>query len=147
MKKGIVKKGNEYRRLLSEISGIITQGKTTVLRQIDVTQVITYWFVGRRIVEFYQQGEYRAEYGEQILIRLSRDLLSRFGKGFSVDNLENMRRFYTGFPKISKISETVSRKSLRLAGGLKSETVSRILSLNSTSILLTTSQQLLVYSF
>ncbi len=117
-----------YGHLLTDVSGIITQGRNTALRQIDTTQVITYWLVGRRIVEFYQKGKVRAEYGGQVLIRLSSDLSSRFGKGFSVDNLENMRRLYTEFPKVFKISETLSRKSLAPYSGLKSETASRILS-------------------
>src|SRR3989339_129098 len=117
-----------YGRLLTDVSGIIIQGRNTALRQIDTTQVITYWLVGRRIVEFYQKGKLRAEYGEQVLIRLSSDLLSRFGKGFSVDNLENMRHLYMEFPKVFKISETLSRKSSVPYSGLKSETSSRILS-------------------
>lgn len=50
-----------YSRLLTEISGIIVQGRKAALRQIDVTQVITYWLVGRRIVEFYQFGKSRAD--------------------------------------------------------------------------------------
>lgn len=126
MKKKMIKVSG-YQGLLSEISNIITKGRITAVRQVDTTQAVTYWFVGRRIVEFYQHGEGRAEYGGQILIRLSRDLSSRFGKGFSVDNLENMRRFYTGFPNIFNNSETLSRKSLELGDGLKSEKSSRIL--------------------
>ena len=117
-----------YQRLLSEISGIITQGRAIAFRQIDTTQVITYWLVGKRIVEFYQHGANRAEYGEQVLIKLSRDLSARFGKGYSVDNLENMRRFFTGFPGIFKISETLSRKLPVPGSEVKSETLSRILS-------------------
>jgi predicted nuclease of restriction endonuclease-like (RecB) superfamily len=117
-----------YQCLLSEISGIITQGRSIALRQIDTTQAVTYWLVGRRIVEFYQRGADRAEYGEQVLIKLSRDLSARFGKGYSVDNLENIRRFYIGFPKMLKISETLSRKYSVPDSGTKSETVSRILS-------------------
>ena len=46
-----------YVNLLAEVSGIILSGRKIVLRQIDTTQVITYWLIGRRIVEFYQQGK------------------------------------------------------------------------------------------
>jgi len=117
-----------YTRLLSDISGIIVQGRKAAVRQVDITQVITYWLVGRRIVEFYQFGKGRAEYGLQILIKLSQDLHLRFGRGYSVDNLQNMRRLYIEFPKLLKKYETVSR----ISGGRdkisKYETVSRILS-------------------
>ena len=41
----------------------------------------TYWEIGRRIVEYEQGGAERAEYGDQLLIRLSRDLTARFGIG------------------------------------------------------------------
>ncbi|MGV8422341.1 DUF1016 N-terminal domain-containing protein, partial [Pseudomonas aeruginosa] len=64
---------------------------------------------GRRIVEAEQQGKRRAGYGEQLIARLSADLTARFGRGFSPDNLENMRRFFAAYPR-PVISETVSRK-------------------------------------
>ena len=66
----------------------------------------TYFQIGKRIVEEEQGGESRAEYGKSLLKLLSVQLSNEFGKGFSVDNLENMRRFYLAFQK----SETVSRK-------------------------------------
>ncbi|MBN1824121.1 MAG: DUF1016 family protein [Endomicrobiales bacterium] len=116
-----------YGRLLADISSIIIEGRKTVIRQINIAQVIAYWLIGRRIVEFYQAGKSRAGYGEKVLIKLSRDLSGRFGRGFSVDNLENMRLFFTSFPAIFKISETLSRKSLAEYKGVKSETLSRIL--------------------
>jgi hypothetical protein len=46
------------------------------------------------IVEDEQQGEIRAKYDGQMLIELSKQLGAEFGKGFSVQNLENMRKFY-----------------------------------------------------
>ncbi|MBF0478928.1 MAG: DUF1016 family protein [Candidatus Omnitrophica bacterium] len=138
MKNKIFKKGsglsvkivpgkNEYDFLLAEIAGIITQGRVAALRQIDTTQVMTYWLVGGRIVEFYQNGRNRAKYGEQILIKLSGDLHVRFGKGYSVDNLQNMRRLYIEFPKLFKKYETLSRKSKQVVNE-KYETMSSILS-------------------
>jgi predicted nuclease of restriction endonuclease-like (RecB) superfamily len=72
----------------------------------------TYWEIGRRIVEYEQGGRERAHYGSSQLERLSEDLRREFGRGFSVDNLENMRRFYLAYKKLG-ISETVSRKSSR----------------------------------
>lgn len=71
----------------------------------------TYWSVGRRIIESEQGGEGRARYGKALLQRLSADLTTRFGRGFSVDNLETMRLFYLTYPPDDNISETVSRKS------------------------------------
>lgn len=62
--------------------------------------------VGRYIVEYEQNGKDRAEYGKSILKNLSARLTKRLGKGFSEDNLENMRKFYLCY----QISETPSRK-------------------------------------
>lgn len=68
---------------------------------------MTYFEIGRMIVEEEQEGKERADYGKQILKELSDVLTEEFGKGFSVDNLENMRRFYLVYGK----SETLSRIS------------------------------------
>lgn len=117
-----------YGALLGRIAGIINSARDKIVRDIDTTQVYAYWFIGNAIIEHEQGGRARAEYGQQTLINLSRDLTARFGRGFSVDNLENMRRFYAVFSGLFKISETVPRKSAMLAGGQKSETAPRILS-------------------
>lgn len=68
----------------------------------------TYWQVGKRIVETEQGGADRAGYREQILVRLSADLTSRFGRGFSAENLRLMRKFYQAYQEA--ISQTVSGK-------------------------------------
>ena len=66
------------------------------------------------IVEEEQNGKERAEYGKQILKGLSEQLTKEFGKGFSVDNLQNMRKFYvtySNYETLSSISEDVKIKS------------------------------------
>ena len=57
--------------------------------------VVTYYEIGRRIIEKEQQGEKRAKYGKRILQGLSEYLTDNLGKGYSVENLTLMRRFYT----------------------------------------------------
>lgn len=91
----------------------------------------TIFEIGRLIVENEQQGETRAAYGKGLLKELSQRLTTRFGKGFSVDNLENMRRFYQTYG--SSISETASRI---FKNGI-SETASRILQSGESSTKLT----------
>ena len=56
---------------------------------------ITYYEIGWRIIEKEQQGEKRAQYGKRILQGLSDYLTTNLGKGYSVENLKLMRRFYT----------------------------------------------------
>lgn len=87
---------------------------------VNRTMVSTYFQIGRMIVEEQQDGEARAIYGKALLKELSKVLKAEFGKGFSADNLENMRRFYLVYGKsetVSRISalpisETLSRKSV-----------------------------------
>jgi hypothetical protein len=93
-------------RLINDISLILRQAQQNAYRNINRAMVQAYWLIGRRIVEEEQQGEAKAAYGKGIIKSLSLALQAEFGKGFSVDNLENMRRFYLNFP----ISETLSRK-------------------------------------
>jgi hypothetical protein len=66
----------------------------------------TYWEIGRRIVEYEQKGQERAAYGERLLARLSHDLATSYGRGFSERNIEQMRAFYIGW----EISQTPSAK-------------------------------------
>jgi len=68
--------------------------------------VHTYYEVGRMIIDEEQQGKERAAYGKAVLKDLSTRLTAKFGKGFSVDNLQNMRRFYS----VYSIYETPSSK-------------------------------------
>jgi predicted nuclease of restriction endonuclease-like (RecB) superfamily len=88
----------------------------------------SYWEIGRRIVEAEQQGKRRAGYGEQLMERLSTDLTAQFGRGFGVNNLENMRRFFLAYP-VSEISQTLSGKLDNELPDEKSQTVSGKLSL------------------
>lgn len=89
-----------------EIKTLLHRARTHVYSTINTTMTQTYWQIGKRIVEEEQHGESRATYGKAILKNLSDELIREFGKGFSEDNLKNMRRFYLAFQK----SETVSHK-------------------------------------
>ena len=99
-----------YNSVLSGLVDLLESARRTSSRTINAIMTATYWEIGRRIVEFEQGGDIRAEYKAGLLERLSRDLTSRFGRGFSVDNLETMRLFYKAYPP-ERISETLSRKS------------------------------------
>jgi len=96
-----------YGDLFDRIAEILNEARSKVVKEINRAQVLAYWEIGREIVEFEQKGKARAEYGEKLLKKLSADLSAKFGRGFSVDNLERMRRFYLTY---SEKSETLSRK-------------------------------------
>ena len=94
--------------LFDDISLLLTEARKSIVRNINQTMVYTYYEIGRMIVEDEQKGQHRAQYGKQVLIELSERLTKEFGRGFSVDNLELMKRFYIVYS--SQISETVFRK-------------------------------------
>ena len=91
------------------VTDAIEKARSVAARSVNAVMTITYWHVGRRVVEQEQQGAARAGYGEQLLKRLSLDLSKRFGRGFSQRNLEQMQAFYLGWP----ISQAASARTLQ----------------------------------
>lgn len=100
---------NTTDKLYKQIEKLLSEARKKVLNQVNQTMVYTYYEIGRIIVEYEQGGQKRAEYGKGILKSISKRLSKDFGKGFSTDNLENMRKFYLAYSK----SETASRISDR----------------------------------
>ncbi len=92
--------------LYAKIAELIASARQSIVSVVNLTMVHTYFEIGKMIVEEEQGGKERAAYGKQVLKDLSERLTSRFGKGFSVDNLQNMRNFYTQY----SIYENDSRK-------------------------------------
>jgi hypothetical protein len=83
-----------YEVLLSNVLELLQRGRQNAAASVNAVLTTTYWLVGRRLVEFEQRGKGRAVYGSELLKKLSGDLQSRFGRGFSERNLEQMRQFY-----------------------------------------------------
>jgi len=125
----------KYGALIGDIAELLTTARHTAARTINALMTATYWEIGRRIVEHEQSGAERAEYGEELLTRLSADLRARFGRGFSRFNLGRFRAFYLAFPD-SEIRATLSLES----SGEKRATVS--LKSGETQIVQTPSEQL-----
>ena len=110
---------DHYEAILAEVVELLEAARRMSARAVNAVMTATYWQIGLRIVEHKQRGADRAEYGSRLLELLSADLSHRFGRGFSVDNLEFMRRFYLAYRHL-KISETASRKSRSLISGTAS---------------------------
>ncbi len=83
--------------LLARVVSILEQARGNVLRAVNTQMVLAYWLIGREIVEAVQAGQDRAAYGKQVLETLSAGLAQRYGKGFSVPNLQNFRKFYLAY--------------------------------------------------
>lgn len=85
--------------LSDKIAGLIIASREKVAGYANTTMVYTYFQIGKMIVEELQQGEKRAEYGTKLLKDISKDLNTKVGKGFSVQNLERMRNFFLIYSK------------------------------------------------
>ena len=109
-------------QLLKNISALLENARNKVVVAVNQTIVLTYFEIGRMIVEEEQNGETRAEYGKAVLKDLSLYLSKRFGKGFSQRNLEQMRQFYLSYsPKqvsaqteVNRIPQTLSAESNKI---------------------------------
>jgi len=89
--------------LFQQIVELLQNARQQVLRTINQTMTITYFEIGRTIVEEEQNGKDRAEYGKQLLKGLSQELTKKFGKGFSIRNLEQIRQFYITYSKFETL--------------------------------------------
>lgn len=92
--------------MMNEIRELLLNARQRVAVQVNTELLSTYWNVGKIIVEHEQKNNERADYGKQTLKELSKELTKEFGKGFSVSNLQFMRRFYQSY----QIQQTVSVK-------------------------------------
>jgi predicted nuclease of restriction endonuclease-like (RecB) superfamily len=103
-----------YGSVRTEIVELLQAARAASVRSVNALMTATYWEIGRRIVEFEQNGTERAEYGEELIRQLAGDLTRQFGRGFGAVNLSQMRRFYIEWPP-QQIFQTVSEKSLSLS--------------------------------
>jgi hypothetical protein len=131
-KTSLVKKSSTlsgYNSILSDVAHLLEAARRASVRTTNAIMTATYWEIGRRIVEFEQQGRSRADYGELLLEYLARDLTKKFGRGFGRENLRLMRLFYSAYKdywisqtlsgKCDEIRQTLSAKS----GGVPSRAV------------------------
>ena len=99
---------SSYITLLSDIGFTIESARLNAVKAINTELVKTNWEIGRHIIEFEQLGQERAEYGSDLLARLSKDLGQQYGKGFGRRNILDMRRFYLAYQKWQTVSAKLS---------------------------------------
>ncbi|WP_295405360.1 PDDEXK nuclease domain-containing protein [uncultured Thiocystis sp.] len=97
----------EYSAVHADIVLLLDAARRAAARSVNAVMTATYWEIGRRIVEFEQGGQERAAYGEALIERLADDLTKRFGRGFSRQNLWQMRAFHQAWPN-APILQSVS---------------------------------------
>lgn len=86
--------------LLGDMQNIIDLSQKAAYHAVNTALVQRNWLLGLRISEEILGGEDRAEYGAEIIKKLSKSLTERYGKGFTKSNLYSFYTFYKCFPQI-----------------------------------------------
>ncbi|MEI6790517.1 MAG: DUF1016 N-terminal domain-containing protein, partial [Myxococcaceae bacterium] len=108
----------DYDSILTDVVNILDEAKRSAVRTINKAMTTTYWLIGRRIVEQEQHGKARADYGEQLIEKLSADLCKRFGRGFSRASLFQMRAFFLAYkvqPAVRQLNPKQRSKKIQPA--------------------------------
>lgn len=99
-------------KLFDNIALIIEQARQRVRTAVNTAMVYAYFEIGRHIVEHEQKGDTRAEYGKALLKELSVKLTARFGEGWGVTQLRNIRIFYQlYYTRLVQTSECNSKQA------------------------------------
>jgi predicted nuclease of restriction endonuclease-like (RecB) superfamily len=102
-----------YDNIRTGIVELLKAARSAAARNVNSIMTATYWEIGRRIVEQELHGESRADYGEQLMELLAKDLTKLFGRGFGQINLWRMRTFYRAWSE-GQILSTLSKESCKL---------------------------------
>ena len=103
-----LERSQDYEQLVDQILTLWDRAKESAVFAVNSELLMANWQTGQYIVEYEQGGKARAEYGQQLLVNLSRDLTMKRGKGFSRSNLNYMRKLYIAFPKCETLSHKLT---------------------------------------
>ena len=106
----VTKAPENYETIRAGIVDLLKAARAVSARSVNAVMTATYWEIGRRIVEQEQRGAARANYGDELIKQLAKDLSAQFGRGFGVVNLSQMKRLFLTWPD-KKIFQTLSEKS------------------------------------
>lgn len=105
---GEIAENSDFEKMIQEIESLVNGSKMKLMMSVNSTMTLTYWNIGKYIVEFEQKGNDKAEYGKGLLSKLARELTLRLGKGYSRPNLNNMRKFYLVYSNCQTLSDKLS---------------------------------------
>ena len=104
----LVKNSAGFEKMISDIEALVNTSKNELATSINKVMTVTYWSIGKYIVEFEQEGNAKAEYGKNLLSTISKELTLRLGKGYSRPNLNHMRKFYLKYSDCQTVSDKLS---------------------------------------
>lgn len=95
-------------QLFKQVKQLLDEARSRIVRTVNTTIVKAYWEIGKYIVEYEQGGLGRAEFGKDVINKLSKRLTEEYGKGFSPANIRYMRQFYQCFPFCHALSDKLT---------------------------------------
>ena len=110
--KPIQHKAADYDSVLSGVVELLDVARRASARVVNTLMTATYWEIGRRIVEHEQAGRKRASYGEEVVIKFSKDLTQRFGRGFGPAQVAAMRQFHLTFPLPDNFQSLIGKSEI-----------------------------------
>jgi hypothetical protein len=116
----------DFAALVERVVTIIAEARSRVVRTVNSEMVLSYWHIGRGIVEYVQRGEARAQYGQQVIEDLSAQLQERVGRGYSARNLWYFRDFFQTYRELPPVIRTEEFRT-RLVQNSKRRGAARIL--------------------
>ena len=103
-------------QLANRIEALVVEARKKITSTVNVAMVYTNYEIGRYIVEDEQGGKIRAEYGKGVLNAVSARLTARLGKGWSVENLTSMRKFYVLYSKTVTTGYEIQETEIQTSG-------------------------------
>jgi predicted nuclease of restriction endonuclease-like (RecB) superfamily len=91
MKNNPISKKHDF---FTRVFKLIENARRGIARAVNSEMLLTYWSIGKEIINEEQKGRMRAKYGEKIILNLSKQLTAQFGSGWSVSHLWHIRQFY-----------------------------------------------------
>ena len=92
---------------LNEVTELVQKARDTANSAVSSIIVVTYWNIGKKIVEQEQAGNDRAEYGRQVIEVLANNLTRKFGTSYNKRNLQYFRKFYLSFKNFEIVNTCV----------------------------------------
>ena len=86
--------------VFEDACNIIETAQKVAYSAVNLTLVHRNWLLGKRIADEELNGESRAEYGAEVIKKLSKDLNAQYGRGYTKTNLYNFYSFYKMYPEI-----------------------------------------------
>ena len=102
----------DYGNVLAGVVELLDTARRTSARVVNTLMTATYWEIGRRIVEHEQAGKKRADYGEEVVGKFSKDLTQRFGRGFGPAQVASMRQFHLTFPLPDNFQSLIGKSEI-----------------------------------